>query len=228
VRRIFRKRPANSTDTIVTDRRRPAVYSASTAVSFTTSICYDDQQGPRPDTAVCRSSPWWTRLHTWTAVRRDVAIRQTSNSMYRMVKQPMLCTQKCCRRNTNWYVVVYNWLHCTVCHYLRILCRATIAQSAIVARNFYYVMWCDMIWTESLTSEEIHWFLAYGTCTQCIDFAVRSRRHRNHRSITGVSFLTPWYTTDRPVVSAKCEVHRVRDYEYARNQCTSSLMELVA
>lgn len=32
-------------------------FTASTAVSFTTSICYDDQQGPRPDTAVCRSSP---------------------------------------------------------------------------------------------------------------------------------------------------------------------------
>jgi len=93
VRRIFRKRPANSTDTIVTDRRRPAVYSASTAVSFTTSICYDDKQGPRPDTAVCRSSPWWTRLHTWTAVRRVVAL-------WRSVKHQILCTERsnsqCC------------------------------------------------------------------------------------------------------------------------------------
>jgi len=76
MRRIFGQYSVYSThptDT-VTNRRRPAIYAAPMPVPYPTSVCHDNQQGSRSDTAAFWSSAGRNSFYSRTAVRCVVAL----------------------------------------------------------------------------------------------------------------------------------------------------------
>ena len=81
MRRIFGQYSVYSThptDT-VTNRRRPAIYAAPTPVPYPTSVCHDDQQGSRSETAAFWSSAGRNSFYPRTSRRRVVGIPATSD-----------------------------------------------------------------------------------------------------------------------------------------------------
>ena len=99
---ILRQHSADSTHPTVAKRRRPAVHTATTAVSNSVNI----RQSTWPSTRLkgrhttCRCSARRAGFHPWTTIRCRITLCMespaTSGFMHRAVRRQTSCIPKCC------------------------------------------------------------------------------------------------------------------------------------